>query len=65
MSVLRTGSSKKFAEGWELAFGKKAKTPNRRKVATKKNPNRADENGRRRDIKQKTFRNAELGVIRL
>jgi hypothetical protein len=38
MSVLRTGSSKKFAEGWELAFGKKAKTPNRRKVATKKKP---------------------------
>ena len=36
MSVLRTGSSKKYAEGWEKAFGRKPRSTNRAKTTAKK-----------------------------
>ena len=39
MSIVRVGSTGKYADGWDIAFGKKrrkATTTARRKTATKK-----------------------------
>ncbi len=40
MSILRIGSTKKYAQGWELAFGRKSEksTQTPKKKAAKKAP---------------------------